>query len=244
MNISLRSKAALIILTVYWAVIFTLTHIPIKHFSFLVMKVNISDKIFHFLAYFILIILLWAALRPLKKVNWHESHVWWILLVIVWYGILDEWLQMYAGRGCSVYDFLADISGAITALILLSIFSFWPVMIIITAMTIFAVKNLTVVDLAVLFPRISILFHLFAYAFFSSIWSRYIHQALPQNMSQSKRLILFISVPVTLLLVTESPVAILGKTLQIRDIIISVLSIAIVSLFYMFVLKREESVVR
>jgi VanZ family protein len=120
----LGSKIALILLVVYWTTIFVLTHIPVKHISFLTKQLNLSDIILHFLAYFILSFLLWTALNPSKKVDWRKARVWWILLVIICYGLLDEWLQTYTQRGCSVYDFLADLTGAITALILLSIFPF------------------------------------------------------------------------------------------------------------------------
>jgi len=117
-----RSKTALILLVVYWVAIFVLTHIPLKHISFLVTKVNVSDKILHFIAYFMLSFLLWIALSQSQKLKRRKSRVWWILFLIFFYALLDEWLQMYVGRSPSVYDFIADISGAITALILISIF--------------------------------------------------------------------------------------------------------------------------
>ncbi|MHC5075039.1 MAG: VanZ family protein [Planctomycetota bacterium] len=120
----LSSKIPLVLLIVYWITIFILTHTPIKHISFLTTKVNASDMTLHFLAYFILALLLWTALNSSKKVDWRKTRVWWILLVLICYGLLDEWLQTYTQRGCSVYDFLADLTGAATALILLSIFPF------------------------------------------------------------------------------------------------------------------------
>jgi VanZ family protein len=234
-----QTKLALVLLILYWIAIFALTHIPIKHLSFLVTQVNASDKTLHFLAYFILGYLLWIAVNPYQKVEWQKSRVWWILLVIVWYGALDELLQVYLSRNSSIYDFIADISGATFALILLSIFSFMPSLIIVTAITLFAVKNLTVVNFTILFPRFSMLFHLFGYTLLSWLWARYIYQSLKPEISQLKQIILFIAWPLTFLLIAESSAIMLGKTLQIRDIIISILSIAAVFLLNIFVLSRK-----
>jgi VanZ family protein len=236
----LGPKLALVLLILYWIAIFVLTHIPIVHLSFLVTQVNASDKTLHFLAYFLLGFLLWIAIHPFKKVEWRKSRVWWTLFVIVCYGTLDELLQAYMSRSSSIYDFIADISGATFALILLSIFSFMPSLIIVTAMTLFAVKNLTVVNFTVVFPRFSLLFHLFGYIFLSWLWARYIYQSLALKINHSKQMFLFIAGPLTFLLIAEFSAIILGKALQIRDIIISVLSIAIVSLLYTFVLNREN----
>jgi VanZ family protein len=113
-----------VILSLYWLAIFVLTHIPGKHITFFSTPFNISDKMLHFLAYFILSSLLWITLNPSTKVDWRKSRVWWIVLVIICYGFLDELLQAYTQRSCSLYDFIADFSGAIMALILLSIFPF------------------------------------------------------------------------------------------------------------------------
>jgi len=121
---SAQSKMLLVFLVIYWATIFVLTHIPAKHMNLLATQLTFSDKILHFFAYFLLSVLLWTSLNPGTKVDWRKARVWLFLAVIVWYGAFDEWLQAYTQRGCSAYDFLADLAGATTAFILLSIFSF------------------------------------------------------------------------------------------------------------------------
>ena len=112
----------LIVLVVYWVGIFILTHMPGQHITFFTARLTFFDKILHFIAYFILSLLLWTVLNPARKVDWKKARVWWILVVIVLYGVFDEWLQAYTQRSCSFYDFLADVAGAAAALILLSIF--------------------------------------------------------------------------------------------------------------------------
>jgi len=233
-------KMALVVLIAYWIAIFILTHIPIIHISFLVRQVNASDKSLHFIAYFLLAFLLWLAFNPSQKVEWQKTSVWWSLFVIVCYGAMDELLQTYMARSSSIFDFIADISGAISALILLSIFSYRSAQIIVTMMTIFAIRNITVVNFNILFPQFSMIFHLFGYGFLSWLCARHIYQSTTFKINKLLQIILLISGPCIFLCITECTAAIIGRTLQISDIIISVFSILTVSLLYIFVLNREK----
>ena len=92
MVLSRRQKLTIISLLFYWPGVFILAHIPIPQ---LVYKAQVSDKSLHFLAYLVLVFLLWFAISPNKKVNWRKAAVWWILFVVVLYGVVDELLQGY-----------------------------------------------------------------------------------------------------------------------------------------------------
>jgi len=232
MSLSRRQKTFLTLLVFYWPAIFILTHMPLEHVSKWVLQVHISDKTLHYLAYLLLSFLLWVSIRPLSKVNWRRYDVWWLLLVIVWYGAFDEWLQSYVGRNCDVMDFFANLAGALTSLILLSIFSFWPVWIILTVVVIFALTNLTRVDMAALLPMTNMLFHLIAYAFLGLIWTRYLHKFLLSTTSKSKELTLAITIPIAFLFAVKLVSAISGKAFKMQDIIISIGSITIVVVLY------------
>ena len=118
MALSRRQKLVLAALLMYWPAIFIETHIP--QIPRWVSQVVASDKVMHFVAYFFLSFLLWFAANPNKKVHWRKPSVWLILFVVVWYGVIDEWLQMYVGRNTDVRDFFADLAGAITGLMILS----------------------------------------------------------------------------------------------------------------------------
>ncbi|GAG33646.1 unnamed protein product, partial [marine sediment metagenome] len=160
MALSRRQKLIIISLLVYWPGIFILAHIPIPR---LVYKAQVSDKGIHFLAYLILVFLLWFAISPNKKVSWRKAAVWWVLLVVVWYGVVDELLQGYVGRSCDVMDFFANLVGTLAGLILFSFFTFWPVLLVVVGTTIFTLTNLARANMADLLPITDAVFHLFAH---------------------------------------------------------------------------------
>jgi VanZ family protein len=169
MAISNRQKLIIISLLFYWPAVFILAHIPIPE---LVRKAGVSDKSLHFNAYLLLVFLLWFAISPDRKVNLRKATVWWILLVTVCYGVIDEWLQSFVtGRSCDVMDFFADVVGAVTGLILFSFLTFWPAFLVVTGIIIYALTNLTRTNLADLLPPVAnVAFYLFAYGLFTMLW--------------------------------------------------------------------------
>ncbi len=237
MALSRRQKLTIIALLIYWPAIFILAHIPIPE---LVRKVGVSDKVLHFIAYLVLVFLLWFAVSPDMKVNWRRAAAWWVLLVIVWYGVIDEVLQGFvAGRNCDVWDFFADLAGVVTSLILFTFFSFWPAFLVVTGITIFALSNLTRVNLVDLLPVTNVAFHLFAYAFFAMLWIRNMHLFLPLKAPNVKWLILASVLPTGLLLAVKVFSVISGRGGTIQDVIIAavgtaavVITIYLTSLFH------------
>jgi VanZ family protein len=163
----LRKKLALLCLLVYWPSLFVLAHIPIPR---VVRQADLSDKTLHVLAYFILVFLLWGAIQPYQRVNWRKAHVWMVLAVVVWYGAVDEWLQGYAGRTPDVKDFAADLIGAGSSLILLTLLSFWPATLVLMGMSIFALANCSRGDITKLVPLTHSVFHALAYGVFTCLW--------------------------------------------------------------------------
>ena len=187
-----RQKLTIIFLLLYWPSLFILAHIPIPLF---VRRAGVSDKSLHFLAYLILVFLLWFAIGPDRKVKWRRAAVWWILFVVVWYGAFDEWLQARVGRSGNVADFLADLVGTVAGLILLSFFTFWPALLMVTGITIFLLTNLARVNPANLLPITNTVFHPFAYGFFTMLWIRYIHLFLPMKAPKPKWVIAALALP-------------------------------------------------
>jgi len=227
-------------LLVYWPGIFILEHIPIPR---LVYKAQVSDKGIHFLAYLILVFLLWFAISPNKKVNWRKAAVWWVLLVVVWYGVVDELLQGYVGRSCDVMDFFANLVGTLTGLILFSFFTFWPVLLVVVGTTIFTLTNLTRANMANLLPITNAVFHLFAHGLFTVLWIQYIHLFLPTKAPKPKWLIVALALPMGFLLIVKLFSIIFGRDFVVRDIILSVAGItAVVATVYLIALFRRKSV--
>jgi len=240
MALSHRQKLTIISLLLYWPGIFILAHIPIPR---LVYKAQVSDKGIHFLAYLILVFLLWFAISTNKKVNWRKAAVWWVLLVVVWYGVVDELLQGYVGRSCDVMDFFANLVGTLAGLILFSFFAFWPVLLVVMGTTIFTLTNLTRANMANLLPITNAVFHLFAHGLITVLWIQYIHLFLPTKAPKPKWLIAALALPMGFLLIVKLFSIIFGRDFVVRDIILSVAGItAVVATVYLIALFRQKSV--
>jgi len=236
MTLSRQQKLIIILLLFYWPAIFILTHIPIPQ---VVYKAHVSDKTIHFLAYFILIFLLWFAINPGRKVNWRKAAAWCILFVVVWYGVADEVLQGYVGRSCDVRDFIADLTGTLAGLILFSLLTFWPASLVVTGTTIFLLENLAKANLSDLVPIINTLFHLFAYSFFAILWGHYIHLYLAIKPPKYAWLALALAVPITFLFLVKLFSVISGSYFDTYNVIIAAAGIVIVVLaYYIIVLLR------
>jgi VanZ family protein len=237
MVLSRRRKLTIISLLLYWPGVFILAHIPIPQ---LVYKAQVSDKSLHFLAYLVLVFLLWFAISPNKKVNWRKAAVWWVLFVVVWYGVVDEWLQSYVGRTCDIMDFFADLAGTLAGLILFSFFTFWPVLLVVMGTTIFTLTNFTRANLADLVPITNAMFHLFAYGFFTMLWLQYIHLFLPMKAPKPKWMIAALALPIGFLLTVKLFSVIFGKDFVVQDVIISIAGIiTVVATIYLIALFRR-----
>jgi len=237
MAVSRRQKVTIILLVFYWLSFFILAHIPVPG---LVRKAGVSDKGLHFLAYLILVFLLWFAVSPDQKVVWRKAVVWWVFIVLTGYGVVDELLQGVTGRNCDVMDIVANIAGTFTGLILLSVFTFWPAALLVTGTIIFGITNITRANLAELVPVTNAMFHLFAYPIFSMLWICYMHLFLALKPPKSKWLMAALAVPIGLLLAVKLLSLVLGKVLGLREVIISVVGIAaVVAITFLIVLLHK-----
>jgi VanZ family protein len=196
-----RHILTIITLVLYWPGIFILTHIPVPASP--LFEIRVSDKTLHFLAYFVLVFLLWFAINPNAKVRWRKPVAWWILFIVIWYGVFDEWLQGYVGRDPAVTDFFADLTGSVAALILLSILNFWTVALIITGGTIFLFTNFVRANPAEWIALPGSIFYLLSYAFFSVLWMRWMYHFVPVRIPESKWLIGALSMPLLFLTLTN-----------------------------------------
>ena len=241
MTLSRLQKAAIGSLVVYWPGLFILAHIPVPQF---VRQAGVSDKSLHFMAYLVLVFLLWLAVSGHKKVNWRKAGVWWILLVVVLYGLLDEWLQGYVGRQPDIIDFSANLAGIFTGLIVLSVFSFWPAALLVTAIIIFTLTNLarapeslvsvlegvTGLSSTDLLPVITAALSLFGYGLLAFLWIRCVRYLPLLKDSKLKWLIAVSAPPTAFLLVVKLASLISGRSPTRQNVIISLLGIAAVTL--------------
>jgi len=225
MALSRQRKLTIGALIFYWPTLFILAHIPIPQ---LVRRAHVSDKSLHFIAYLILVFLLWFALNPDRKVSWRKASAWWVLLVMAVYGIADELLQHYmATRSCDVRDYAADLVGSLTGLILFSLLNFWLVLLIVVGITIFTLTNIARANLTDLVPITNAMFHFFAYGFFTLVWIQYIHLYLSLKARGGKWIIASLALPIGFLLSVKLFSKILGRELVVQDVVISVAAITV-----------------
>ena len=112
---NLRSLIPWIILALYWPVLFIATHIPRPPH----LQVYGRDVTLHFTAYMILTLLYWLARYGKSRPSLKQAKLYSTLFIIALYGAIDELLQNFVHRHCDFIDWVSDMCGALTALILL-----------------------------------------------------------------------------------------------------------------------------
>jgi len=243
MALSFQRKMTIVLLALYWPTLFFFAHIPIPQ---VVREADVSDKSLHFLAYLVLVYLLWFSIRGEQKVSWRRVAPWCMLAVLAVYGVLDEWSQSFvAGRSCDAQDFFADMIGVLTGLILFSLFAFWPARLSVVAIVIFGVTNVTSANLGDLMPVTSGAFHLFAYAAFAALWLQHMrHSPLGARVPKtgSGYLVVALTGPMTLLLFVKLFSMIFDRAFGVRDMLLSAGGIgAVVAAIYLAsLLGRQE----
>jgi VanZ family protein len=102
---------------VYWLLISVGTVIPVK----ILYKYTINDKIEHCIAYFILSIFIILFNSMQGKFAILRKHPFlFSFLFIALYGMFNELAQLYIpDRFCDFYDWLADVIGALIAIMLI-----------------------------------------------------------------------------------------------------------------------------
>jgi VanZ family protein len=115
-------------LILYWIILFIATTLPGKDMP----DINISDKVEHFTAYFILAVLFNLALMFQNKHITLKRKAWlYTLIILMTYAGLDEIHQLFVpGRDCDIFDWIADSSGVVLGLalvrFLISFFNYRP----------------------------------------------------------------------------------------------------------------------
>lgn len=102
-----------IALALFWAALFTATHIPLAPSA--PVTIPWGDKLVHFVAYAVLAIL-FATTWQVSAGRLTLSHLRWAWIVLALYGAIDEWTQSLAGRNTSLADWLCDATGALVGI--------------------------------------------------------------------------------------------------------------------------------
>jgi len=234
MALSVQQKITRIALALYWPALFVSAHIPIPA---PIQGAGVSDKSLHFLAYLTLVFLLWFVVSGIRRVDWRRSRPWLVLLTLAVYGIIDEILQgLVPGRSPDVMDFVADMTGVLTGMILFTILPFWPAGLLVVGTVIFGVANVSRANLAVLLPVTYAAFHLFAYAVFTAFWIQctHLYTSISATTAKVRWLLLAIAAPAGLLLTVKLSAVVFGKGFTLTDTIVSVGAIVtVIVAFYL-----------
>jgi VanZ family protein len=230
----------LIPLVLYWPALFVLSHIPIPK---MVYRAQVSDKSLHFIAYLVLVFLLWFAVNPDRKVNWRKAGAWWVLLVVTWYGAADEVLQSFVGRSCDAMDFLSNLAGTFAGLILFTFLTFWPALLAVTAITVFLLTNLASTNPTELVPRASVAFYMLAYGFVAGLWVWNMRALLPARGPRLKWLTAMLVPPMVFLAIVKVCALMLDKPFSTTGVISSAAGIivAVAAVCLALLLRRKSS---
>jgi hypothetical protein len=203
-------------------VLFVLTHIPVPAIAG---QSGMSDKLMHLLAYLVLVFFVWLAISPYEKVRWNRAKVWIVLAVIVWYGATDEWLQSRLGRQMELMDFIWDLGGALLGLGILSALTFWPALLTVSTIFIFAITDRSV--LLNLYPQLHLntAFHLTAYATLTLIWIQHLDRDGKYRKSQPTWPLIALSLPLALLTAVKLAGLFYGKVVWWVDIATAIFGI-------------------
>ncbi len=111
----MRRRLVLSACIIVWAGALIATHIPAERLP----RVGGSDKLLHAAGYFVISGLFWLTLRVHGVAG--AKRITLIFFTMLAYAAIDEITQPLVGRGSSIGDWLADITGTIIALILLEL---------------------------------------------------------------------------------------------------------------------------
>ena len=100
----------------FWLALAVATHVPPP--GDLTFGVRHGDKVLHFTAYFLLVLLGGRWLRARRGTPHGRTLVRWGAVYTA-YAVLDEWLQQFVGRSMTLGDFLADAVGIVLGTLLL-----------------------------------------------------------------------------------------------------------------------------
>ena len=105
-------------LAIYWLILFTATSLPVERLP----SIGFSDKVNHFIAYFVLSVLVNLTLIYQRKSrSLFEKATMVTIIVCLFYGVADELHQiLIPGRFAETLDWVADASGTIVGVLIVN----------------------------------------------------------------------------------------------------------------------------
>ncbi|MDO8302002.1 MAG: VanZ family protein [Sedimentisphaerales bacterium] len=213
-------------LLLYWPMVFVFTHISeVPRF---ILRTQMSDKTMHYLGYLVLVFLWWFSVFPSQKPSVRRLPFWITLAMMAAYGGFDEWLQGFTHRTPDVWDWVADMGGAVTGLIIFGVFGLRLSALGVTTVCIFILTSLCKTDPLGFVPFADILFYLCAYSLVTLLWMDYLRKR--RTLSRVEFVLLSLLLPVPLLSVTLIVASIVGKQFAVDRLIAAGAGIVVTAL--------------
>ena len=229
-------------LLLYWPFIFFLAHVA--ELPGWILRTQMSDKAMHYLGYLVLVFLWWFSIFPSQKPSMLRFPFWLTLAMMGVYGVLDEWLQSFTHRKPDIWDWVADISGVLTGLIIFGIVGLRLSAFAVTAFLILILTSVCKKDPLGFVPFLDILFYIGAYCLITLLWNGYLKKR--PDISKVNSVILSIVVPVILLIITSIVASIMRKHFAIDRVGAAVggiiLGIAISAAAHFYSLEAKPNV--
>ncbi|MDD5011725.1 MAG: VanZ family protein, partial [Phycisphaerae bacterium] len=216
-----------IVLIFYWVGIFFATHIPVPDWT---RKMGVSDKIMHFAAYLVLMLLLWLSINFEKKANWKKIQTWLLMGIVAVYAVFDEGSQYFiGGRSADFRDVIANLLGVGGAMILVTILSGRH-----TAMIPFAICPIFLPALvrSKLIPQGTIIeagIYAAVFVIITIAWIRYISFVYKFDIKRIRYIPIFLGGPTAILAIVKTCAVFTSKPME-KIIIISTLAFVVLAL--------------
>lgn len=202
-------------LLLYWPVVFVLTHV--SQVPGFILRTQMSDKTMHYLGYLMLVFLWWFSVFPSQKPSVLRLSFWITLATMAAYGGFDEWLQGFTHRTPDVWDWVADMGGVVTGLIIFGVVGLRLSALGVATVCIFILTSLCKTDPLGFVPFIDILFYLCAYSLVVLLWMDYLRKR--QTLSRVEFVLLSLLMPVLLLSITLIIASMVGKQFAIDRLV-------------------------
>jgi len=161
-------------LGLYWLLLFVGTHTSSPRLYLL--NISASDKVLHFTAYLVLGLLFWLACYGRLRPSLRQKSFYCSVITMGLYAAVDELTQLLVKRNCEFTDWLSDMCGILTALLLLYLLRRWLYWLILYWLTLFMVTHwpaqVPLVDLPEFWQQFHLVYVMLAYVFLTFFWWR------------------------------------------------------------------------
>lgn len=238
MKLSKERKFFTFLLVFYWVGIFFATHIPVPDWT---RKMGVSDKSMHFVAYLVLMLLLWLSANFEKKADWGKILTWLLMGIVAVYAIFDEGSQYFIeGRSADLYDLLTNLLGAGVAMVLVTILAGHH-----TAMIPFVVCPIFLPALvsSKLITQGSIIeaaIYGVVFAIITIAWIQYISSAYKFNLKQPRYAPIFFSGPAAIFAIVKIYAVFTNRAME-KTVILSTFAAIILTVFIWYLAAKQRT---